>query len=208
MHEIIGSIIARSEHDLQQRVGKIKEAVDGIQLDVMDGVFVEHQSLDFELPDHICENCFIEAHLMMYSPMKWIKRYRNFCDMFIVHRETVDNEVLDEIIEYVRDHNKQIGIALSPDTPIETIMKYVKSVDVILVLTVYPGKYGAEFVDKTLEKIKLLRGQSEIAIEVDGHIDEQTLPKVREAGVTRFCFGSHLQYSSNVKAYVHKLRLL
>jgi len=194
-HQIIPSIIANSQRELEERIRKLGKHSNFIQLDVMDGEFVTQTSLefDFKLPKGVKA----EAHLMVNDPRGWFAKHHTQVTSVIIHYES--DVRVHEFIRIARKYRKKIGIGINPSTPSEDIAQYTKLVDKILVMTVKPGKYGASFISEALGKIKYLRGLNPmIDIEVDGGINPETLVLCERAGANQFVVGSYLQKSKDI----------
>ena len=86
------------------------------------------------------------------------------------------------------------------------IMPYLKRLDRVLILTVHPGQYGAEFLKETLEKVKMLRIDYKKDIETDGHEDPVHLRLSKKAGANLFAVGSYLKESKDIKSSIKKLK--
>ncbi len=194
---IIPAIIAKNQKEFDERISRVLWYAHTIQLDVMDGTFVKNKSLmfDFKLPE---KKITYEAHLMMQNPLPWIKKNHKKFDTIIVHAES--NEVEKTII-FLKKLKKKIGIALSPDTFLSRLQFLpMKSIDMILIMTVEPGKYGSAFLPEVIPKICDARNIfKKKDIEADGGIDEKTISLVNHAGANRFVVGSFLQKSKDVK---------
>ncbi len=200
--QIIASIIAKNQEELNKRISKVKKYIKRLQLDVMDRKFVKNKSLmfDFKVPKGN-----YEAHLMMLNPEKWINKYARRVHTIIFHIEAVKNP--DEIIKLIKSKRKRVGIAINPKTSINKIKKYLNKVNLVLVMTVYPGKYGNKFLPFTLKKVRQLRKlKPKLNIEVDGGLGLENTPKAAEAGANLFITGSYLQNSDNVKKDLWLLR--
>lgn len=206
-NQIIPSIIATTQAELEERIAKVKDHVDWIQLDVMDGRFVANRSLDFEftLPE---TGCKFEAHLMMYDPVSWIEKNGSKVDIIIVHEETCRGQDRhDAVTSKVTGLGKRLGVAIKPDTQEEMIQHCLGNVDLVLVMTVQPGAYGAEFMPDTLNKVKNLKSMNKsIEIEVDGGIGPGTIGKASIAGANRFVVGSYLQKADDVRTAIESLK--
>ena len=201
---IIPAIIAKSQDELEININKVMNHVDLIQLDIMDGKFVPNQSIDFdfELPKI---DCVYEAHLMINSPIKWIKKYYTKVNMILAHFESCKNP--SEIIEYVRSKNKKVGFVLNPKTPVSAIEKYLDDLDQVLIMTVNPGFYGSPFLPEMLDKISELRAlKPNLNIEVDGGITDKTIGLVDQAGANMFVSGSYIIKAENVADSIKKLK--
>ena len=100
----------------------------------------------------------------------------------------------------------QAGVALNPGTPAEALEAVIADIDLALVMTVNPGWGGQGFIRSMLEKIAKIRSMSpDVAIEVDGGIDNRTLPLVREAGANVFVVGSYLHRNGPIPVTMHEL---
>ncbi len=204
---IIPSIIAGSQAELDERIAKVKDLVDWIQLDVMDGRFVSNNSLDFKftLPEMSCK---VEAHLMVNDPVSWIDEHGSKVDTIIVHEESCrGQDKHNAIMEKMTTLKKRLGVAINPDTQEEMIQHCLDKVDFVLVMTVQPGTYGAKFIPEMLGKVKQLRSMKpDIDIEVDGGISIGTIKAASEAGANRFVVGSYIQDADDVKAAITALK--
>lgn len=201
---IIPAIIAKNQVELDNRVRRVMDYVDLIQLDIMDGKFVPNTSIDFDfkLPE---TNCRFEAHLMIKKPNKWINKHFNKVDTILAHIESCDNP--SKIINLTRNKGKKIGFVLNPETPVESIEEYLDDIDQVLIMTVNPGFYGSPFLPETLNKISKLREmKNDLDIEVDGGITDKTIRFVDKAGANMFVSGSYIIKSADVKKAIETLK--
>ena len=123
--EIIPSIIARTQEELDYRLDKVGFSP-VIHLDVMDGKFVENSSLDFDFNLFKIDHIF-EAHLMVENPEEWIDKNWNKVDCFLVHIESCKDPA--KLINIVRDKGKRIGFVLNPKTSVENIDDFLGDID-------------------------------------------------------------------------------
>jgi ribulose-phosphate 3-epimerase len=201
--KIIPAIIANSQKEFEEKINKVKDFVDIIQLDFMDGIFVPNNSIDFDFKIPF-SNCKFEAHLMVQYPLEWIEKHFKKVDMILVNFES--NKNLKKIINTVKEKNKQIGIVLNPETPIEYIEKYLDEIDQVLIMTVNPGFYGSTFLPKMLKKVKILRKiRTDLDIEVDGGVTDKTIKLINESGANLFVSGSYIVNSDNVQKAIDNL---
>lgn len=204
--KIVPAIIAKSQEELSERILKVKNYVDRVQLDVMDGKFVPNLSIDFDfdLPE---TNCHFEAHLMIENPMEWIEKNYMKVDTILAHFESCSNP--DEVIDLVKKKKKQVGFVLNPETSITKIRMYLDVIDQILIMTVNPGFYGSPFLPEMVGKISKLRKIApDLDIEVDGGITPSTIGLVDKAGANLFVSGSYIVKSQNVKEAINNLKKL
>lgn len=201
--KIIPAIIAKSQKELEEKIGSVKDYVERIQLDIMDGIFVANESLnfDFKLPETDCE---FEAHLMLENPDNWVNKNWQKADTFLIPIESCAKP--KEFIKFFKNKEKKIGFALNPETPLEEIKNYLNEVNQVLIMTVNPGFYGAEFLPETLEKIRQLRKlKPDLDIEVDGGINPETIGEAVKAGANLLVSGSYIMNSQNPKEAIETL---
>lgn len=200
--KIIPALIAKNQAELNARFEKVEKVSNEFQLDVMDGKFVQNESLMFLFK--VPKSKF-EAHLMVKDPLNWSRKHWRKVNSVIVHYESVDD--LTNVIKFLKSKGKKIGIAINPDTKLAEIDKYLNKVNKILIMTVYPGEYGAKFQRKCLKKIKKLRKKKpQLTIQVDGAVSPKTIKKLKKAGANEFVVGSFLQQSINIRDAVKQLK--
>lgn len=196
MVKIIPAVIAESQEELSEKINWIKNYVDLVQLDIMDGVFVPNKSLDFDFKLSKIK-CKFEAHLMMKNPDSWVKKNWQKADTILIPIESCKNP--KELVNFLKGRRK-IGFVLNPETPLEKIKDYLNEIDQVLIMTVQPGFYGGKFLPEVLEKVNNLRKMKpEIDIEVDGGINPETIKMAFEAGANLFVSGSYIINSPNPK---------
>ena len=202
--KIIPAVIAKYQKELDERINKVKDFVELIQIDIMDGKFVPNSSIDFDftIPQ---SNCKFEAHLMITNPLEWIEKHWEKVDTILVHFEATNNP--DEIIELARKKNKRVGFVLNPETSVEKLKTYLDKIDEILIMTVTPGFYGSKFLQEALQKVEYLRNlKPDLDIEVDGGITDETIKQAYLAGANMFVSGSFIVKSENVKKAIDTLK--
>ena len=191
----IPCIIANSQEELDRNLSRVLGKVKRINLDVMDGKFVENTSLtfDFKLPS----GAVYETHLMVVDPLIWVKKYGYKVELAIMQVEVLED--IGKAIESVKDQNVKVSLALNPETPVETVLPYIDQVDAFQIMTVHPGQYCVEFLPEPLEKIRRLRNLNEnVNIEVDGCMNIEHIKMAKAAGANRFCSGSFILKSEDV----------
>ena len=181
-----------------------------IHLDVMDGKFVPNISFCAPVISSVRKvtNAIFDVHLMIEEPSRYLD---DFCkagaDIITVHYEAC-SDVADTLSK-IRDKGIKVGLSISPDTPAEVIKPYIEQVDMILIMSVYPGFGGQKFIEASLDKVKAVRNMADelqlkdLWIEVDGGIGEDNIATVMEAGANVFVAGSAVfkgDIASNVKA--------
>ncbi len=202
--KIIPAIIAKSQKEFEENINKVKDFVDIIQLDFMDAKFVANSSIDFDfkIPS---SDCKFEAHLMIQDPLKWVEKHYKKVDTILAHFESCKDP--KKVIDFVKKKGRRIGFVLNPETPIESIEKFLDDIDQVLIMTVNPGFYGSPFLPGMLDKIKKLRKKCpNLDIEVDGGITDKTIGLVNDAGANLFVSGSYIIKADDIKNAVDSLK--
>jgi ribulose-phosphate 3-epimerase len=194
---IIPAVIAHNQIELDQMVDKIKNFAKIVMLDLMDGKFVEAHSLDFHMK--LTNNLRYQLHIMAINPLERLKSIPEQVDTVILHVETIEN--ICEAIRLTRKIGLKLFMALNPDTPISTIEPYLESLDGVLIMSVYPGQYGAKFLPNQLNKVRRLRKLTQsLNIEVDGGMNDQTIGLAIAAGANMIASGSFIMKSKDPEA--------
>lgn len=113
-----------------------------------------------------------------------------------------------EVIRAFRGEGvRQVGIALNPDTPVERVLDVLDEVDLVLVMSVFPGFGGQKFMPEVLVKVRALRQRGfEHHIEMDGGLNAATLPRCAEAGTNVFVAGSAIFGASDMRSTIEGFR--
>lgn len=190
---------------------EIKRASDSgceyIHFDVMDGVFVPNISYGIPVLKSVrkATDRILDVHLMITKPLEYVKAFSEAgADIITFHLESQSD--VEKTIDAIRGAGKKVGISLKPATSASTIIPYLDKIDMVLVMTVEPGFGGQSFNYDMLEKIKEIRKASpSIDIEVDGGIDKNTAPLVKEAGANVLVSGSYIFKSDDIRSAVESL---
>ncbi len=206
--EIIPSILEFTLAGFLEKLRRTERLFPFIQVDVMDGKFVETKSFaEVDELTNLETPLKFELHLMVEDPIAELKKWEDNEKIFRVlfPIEVGDTE---KIIKYIRDHGWQVGLVLNPDTPLEAAAPYFTLVDLALFMTVYPGIQGQPFVEKVLEKIKTFTALPNRPLcGVDGAVNTKTIKKLQEAGADIVYPGSALVKSGDIKGAFEKLKL-
>jgi len=182
---------------------------DFIHVDVMDGHFVRNKSLPFKKIKDVSAytNKRLDVHLMVKKPLKFIDNYASLNTEFItIHVETKN---IDKSLDLIEAYGIRKGLAIKPETDIEALIPYLDRIDLILVMSVNPGKGGQAFIKDTISKVKKLRKlldekNKKILISVDGGINDEVSKKLKGADI--LVSGSYITSSDDFQYQIYKLR--
>ncbi len=209
MAKIVPALLVHSSEEYFKQLNIIDDLVDLIHIDVADGRFVPNKT--WADPDTIRDATVpdIELHLMVEDPEKEIKKWEDVPQVkrYIVHAETKTH--LTNIIGKARNKEQIVSIALNPGTSIDIITPFAKKIDHVQCMGVKPGFQGQPFETSVLDTIKKLKQKyPKLAIAVDGHVDEETLPALLEAGATHLCIGSAIFKADDPETAFKRLQAL
>lgn len=182
---------------------------DFIHVDVMDGKFVKNKTLPFKkIRDiHKYTNKRLDVHLMVKKPLKYISDYATLNTEYItVH---IENKYVDKALEQIEFYGIKKGLSIKPNTPLEVLEPYLDKVDLILVMSVEPGKGGQAFIEDTKDRVKQLKemikkNNSHALISVDGGINEEVAASLKEVDI--LVSGSYITSSEDFQYQIYKLR--
>ncbi len=190
---ISSSILSADFARLGEQIAAVESAgVDWIHVDVMDGHFVPNITMG----PFIVETCRritqlpLDVHLMIENPERYIEVFaESGASGLTVHVETCPD--LSGTLKKIKALGCRAGVVLNPETPVSAIQSVLPEADLVLVLSVHPGYSGQEFIPAAIGKVEEIRVKldalrSSAWLEVDGGIDVETLPKMKEAGATAF----------------------
>lgn len=212
MIEIIPAIIAKNFKELKEKVEMVAPYVKWVQLDIMDGKFVPNETWDN--PEDLGREEFavsFEAHLMINEPEKHVEKWIDAgVKRIIFHIEATSDP--DAVIQACRNKKVEVGVAINPKTPIESVEPLLKSnssstLDMVLVMAVNPGFGGQEFIASVIPKIRALRHlHPHLTIRVDGGMNPKTAREAVAAGANAIVAGSYIFRSADIRKSIDELK--
>lgn len=192
------SILAADHAALGEGLNVVRECgLTWLHLDIMDGNFVPNISFGPGVVKALRsrdDSLFFDTHLMLARPDAYVEKFAEAgADLITVHVEPDYPKA--ETLRRIRALGKQAGISLNPDTPAEALLPFLDEVDLVLVMSVFPGFGGQKFIADVLPKIETLarlrreRGGN-WRIEVDGGVDAETAPRCLAAGADTLVAGT------------------
>ena len=202
--QISPSILSADFSKLGDDIKKLEESgADMIHVDVMDGHFVPNLTIGPPVIKSLRKYTKLpfDVHLMIDPVHKYIKDYSDAgADIITFHPEATEN--IFETINLIKSLNKKVGISLNPNTKINAAEEHLDKIDLILIMSVYPGFGGQKFINDVVKKIidlDKIREDKKLnfKIEIDGGINFDTAKIAIKAGVDILVSGTTVFKENN-----------
>lgn len=205
MYEIIPGILEKDWAEIERKINIIKQfapapsdvdlaafdAVKYIHIDIIDGKFAPNAAFLDPAPfSQYSREMVFEVHMMVEEPINYLKPFASAgFKRFIGHVEKMSDQV-----EFVARGQLlgEVGLAIDSQTSVDEIKVPLADLDFVTVMTVKAGLSGQEFIAEHLKKVKVLKQKSDIKIEIDGGVNDNTIVAAMKAGANRFVATSFL----------------
>ena len=211
--KIAPSILSADFANLEKEISILNNSeADYIHVDVMDGHFVKNLTFGPPVIEKIRKYSTkpFDVHLMIESVDQYLESYSKAgADIITIHPETTNN--LDNAISKIKSLGKKAGISLNPDVSLDKVLPVIKTIDLVLIMSVYPGFAGQKFIPDVLEKVKILREKInkenlDVEVEIDGGINIDTAKLAKKAGANVLVAGTAVYSENNVLENIKLLK--
>jgi ribulose-phosphate 3-epimerase len=213
--QLAPSILAADFANLQKEVEMLNaSAADYIHVDVMDGVFVPNISFGIPVTEAIHRHATkpLDVHLMIVNPEAYLEAFlKAGASILTVHVEACTH--LHRTLQEIKRLGARAGVALNPQTPIESLSEVLEEVDLVCVMSVNPGFGGQKFIEHSFSKVAnlkemILKKGSNAQIEVDGGVTDKNAKGLVEAGADILVAGSFVFNAPNPIATIASLKAI
>ncbi|MEM4633643.1 MAG: hypothetical protein QW275_00645 [Candidatus Anstonellaceae archaeon] len=216
--QIVPAILAKTKEEFEEKVRMVAPYVSRVQIDVMDGIFVPNQTLNIDKIGKLPKDLVVEYHLMVENPMEYVRKIGKKNAIYEMHIESFTKvggrggkgdikAKAEEIFEALREVRKiggKAGLALSPDTPANEVEQFLPELEIVLVMTVYPGFSGQKYLSRMESKMRWLANQG-ACVEVDGGIEVGTARRAAAAGARLLGAASAIFSKPSIKGAIEAL---
>ena len=211
MARLAPSILSADFAALAREIDDVTPEADLLHVDVMDGHFVPNLTIGPPVVKSLRAHTglYFDCHLMIDNPSEYLEAFAdagaNGCS---VHVE-IDGTA--ELCAEMRRLRLDVGLAVNPETPFEAAEPFLEQIDLLLLMTVHPGFGGQSFMHEVMPKVARARAEIDrrglqVALQVDGGIDEHTGPVAAAAGADTFVAGNAIFGADDALGAARRLR--
>ena len=199
---------------LEKDVEMVNEYADLFHLDIMDGTFVPNISFGFPVVEAIAKKARkpLDVHLMIVHPEKYVERFAQAGAAYISFHYEAALENSEAIIGQIQALGVKAGIVINPDCPVEKIFPYLSKVDFVLIMSVFAGFGGQQFIPDSLGRVRAVRaeldrlGRKDVPVEIDGGVGPVNAAEIIAAGAEILVAGSSVFKSKNPQEAIEGMR--
>jgi len=221
MNEIIPSVIPQNLNIIRERFGQILGAVRKVQMDIVDGSYAPTKTWPFndnqfeemreitsgvERFPHI-DDFILEIDMLVLHPIECLGDFISMgAKSFIIHIDSTDH--VQECIDTVKNSRNEAGLGIRPSVDTDFLQPFLPSADFVQFMgNDRVGYSGVDLDENVFKKIKSFHQRHpSIPIQIDIGVNEETIPKLKAVGVTRFISGSSIFNASNIKEAIIRLQ--
>jgi len=207
--QILPTILEKEKEEVKKKLKKVSELVERVQIDVIDGKFVDNETVGLEELMELDKQIGWDVHLITKEPIKLVEQCVELeAEMVVGQIELMESQM--DFVRLVKEKQLKAGLALDLETAVDFLEEEVLGeLDQVLLMAVKAGFSGQEFDKKVLEKIKLVRqSRFEGEICVDGGVNRETIKECVREGADVFGVGSVLWQAGKIEVELKKLKRL
>ena len=212
MKIIAPSMLSCNFGKLEEEIEMVnKSDADWFHLDIMDGVFVPNITFGTPILDVFKKYSekHLDMHLMIVNPENYVEKFASLgANTITVHYEACDN--LKDTIKLIKKLNVKAGVAINPDTDVSLLKEFIDQIDLVCLMSVFPGFSGQKFINETYERLKSLKtiisnSNANTIIQIDGGVSLDNAKKLVSIGADILVAGSFVFKSESPKKTIEKL---
>lgn len=212
MKIIAPSMLSCNFGKLEEEIEMVnKSDADWFHLDIMDGVFVPNITFGTPILDVFKKYSekHLDMHLMIVNPENYVEKFASLgANTITVHYEACDN--LKDTIKQIKKLNVKAGVAINPDTDVSLLKEFIDQIDLVCLMSVFPGFSGQKFINETYKRLKSLKtiisnSNANTIIQIDGGVSLDNAKKLVSIGADILVAGSFVFKSESPKKTIEKL---